>query len=67
MCFQHYGLSPNDVDVMMGTFSKSFFSLGGYIAAKKEIIDTMRAQSFAHTYATAMSPIGMFPLSPLFK
>ncbi len=32
---QHFGISPNDVDVMMGTFTKSFGSAGGYIAADK--------------------------------
>ena len=32
---QHFGVSPKDVDIMMGTFTKSFGSVGGYIAADK--------------------------------
>jgi len=31
----YFGLDPHDVDVRMGTFSKSFGSTGGYIAGKK--------------------------------
>ena len=29
------GVSPKDIDVMMGTFTKSFGSCGGYIAADR--------------------------------
>lgn len=32
---EHYGLNVKDVDIMMGTFTKSFGSAGGYIAADK--------------------------------
>lgn len=31
----YYGLDPNDVDIFMGTFTKSFGSAGGYIAGNK--------------------------------
>ena len=31
----HFGLDPKDVDVMMGTFTKSFGAAGGYIAGNK--------------------------------
>ncbi|CAG0890117.1 unnamed protein product [Darwinula stevensoni] len=52
----HFGLDPKDVDVMMGTFTKSFGSSGGYIAGSKELIDHLRTVSHAATYATSMSP-----------
>ncbi len=39
-----------------GTFTKSFGSCGGYIAADKHIIDYLRRNSPAHLYATAMAP-----------
>lgn len=30
-----YGVDPNDIDILMGTFTKSFGSAGGYIAGNK--------------------------------
>ncbi len=32
---EHFGVDPNEVDVLMGTFTKSFGAVGGYIAGKK--------------------------------
>lgn len=31
----YFGLDPGDVDVLMGTFTKSFGAAGGYIAGKR--------------------------------
>lgn len=31
----YYGVDPNDIDILMGTFTKSFASSGGYIAGSK--------------------------------
>ena len=50
------GVDTADVDIMMGTFTKSFGSCGGYIAGDKAMIDYLRAQCPANLYATAMSP-----------
>ena len=53
---EQLGVDPADVDIMMGTFTKSFGSCGGYIAGDAGLIAYLRAQSPAHLYATAMSP-----------
>ncbi|EGD78212.1 serine palmitoyltransferase [Salpingoeca rosetta] len=53
---EHFGCDVNDVDIMMGTFTKSFGAAGGYIAADKAIIDSLRAHSHSQRYATAMAP-----------
>uniref|UniRef100_A0A8C4IHX7 serine C-palmitoyltransferase n=1 Tax=Dicentrarchus labrax TaxID=13489 RepID=A0A8C4IHX7_DICLA len=52
----YFGLDPCDVDVMMGTFTKSFGAAGGYIAGKRELIEYLRSHSHSAVYATSMSP-----------
>ena len=34
----YWGLNPRDVDIMMGTFTKSFGAAGGYIAGSEVMI-----------------------------
>jgi serine palmitoyltransferase len=51
-----YGVDPNDIDILMGTFTKSFGSAGGYIAGSKNLINFLRISSHAHCYASSMSP-----------
>eukprot|EP00056_Hartaetosiga_gracilis_P021070 m.22616 g.22616 ORF g.22616 m.22616 type:complete len:515 (+) comp8868_c0_seq1:46-1590(+) len=53
---EHFGCDVNDVDIMMGTFTKSFGAAGGYIAADKSVISALRAYSHGQRYATSMSP-----------
>ncbi|XP_040016735.1 serine palmitoyltransferase 2b [Gasterosteus aculeatus] len=52
----YFGLDPKDVDIMMGTFTKSFGAAGGYIAGKKDLINFLRCHSHSALYATSMSP-----------
>ncbi|KAF7997601.1 hypothetical protein HCN44_006172 [Aphidius gifuensis] len=52
----YYNIDPNDVDVLMGTFTKSFGSAGGYIAGNKKLINYLRVYSHAHVYAVSISP-----------
>ena len=41
---------------MMGTFTKSFGSAGGYIAGSKKLIDYLKVHSQAACYAPSVSP-----------
>ncbi|KAJ1970841.1 serine palmitoyltransferase component [Dimargaris xerosporica] len=50
-----FGVDPRRVDILMGTFTKSFGAAGGYIAGKKELIDHMRLNNHAAIYAESMS------------
>eukprot|EP01027_Heterolobosea_sp_BB2_P007405 GEZU01011028.1.p1 GENE.GEZU01011028.1~~GEZU01011028.1.p1 ORF type:complete len:503 (-),score=97.50 GEZU01011028.1:68-1576(-) len=52
---EHCGVDPKDVDVMMGTFTKSFASVGGYIAGDKDLIRHLRVHSWGSIYAESMS------------
>lgn len=49
------GVDTADVDIMMGTFTKSFGSCGGYIAGSKDLIQYLKYQCPAHLYATSIS------------
>ncbi|KAK5643212.1 hypothetical protein RI129_007057 [Pyrocoelia pectoralis] len=53
---EYFGCDPKDVDLLMGTFTKSFGSAGGYIGGAKAHISLLRKTSFASKYAFAMSP-----------
>jgi serine palmitoyltransferase len=49
-----FGLDAKDVDVMMGTFTKSFGSAGGYIAGSRDMIEYLKNASGGMIYASAM-------------
>ena len=51
----HYGLA-DDVDLIMGTFSKSFASLGGFIATNKEITNFLRHHSRSYIFTASITP-----------
>jgi len=46
-----------DIDIMMGTFTKSFGGMGGYIAAEKETIDFLRRRCSGSAYHNSLSPV----------
>jgi len=52
---EHYQVE-NDVDVVMGTFSKSFASIGGFIAARREVIEFIKHHSRAFVYSASLAP-----------
>ena len=51
----HFGLTK-ETDLIMGTFSKSFGSLGGFIAGDKEIINLIKHQSRSLIFSASMTP-----------
>ncbi len=51
----HYGVSK-DVDLIMGTFSKSFASLGGFVATDKEITNYLRHHSRSYIFTASITP-----------
>ncbi|WVO20262.1 uncharacterized protein IAS62_001555 [Cryptococcus decagattii] len=52
----YFGIDPREVDVLMGTVTKSFGAAGGYIAGTKQLIDRLRIRSHATAYAESVSP-----------
>lgn len=51
----YFGLSC-EVDIVMGTFSKSLASLGGFAAGRREVIDFLRHSSPPFVFSAAVSP-----------
>ncbi|CAG9826917.1 unnamed protein product [Diabrotica balteata] len=52
----YYNCNPHDVDMLMGTFTKSFGAAGGYIAGKRDLITNLRQHTYASKYSWAVSP-----------
>lgn len=52
-----YGISPSKVDILMGTFTKSFGAAGGYIAGEQHMIEALRLSNAGSVLAEAMSPV----------
>uniref|UniRef100_A0A158PAL9 Aminotran_1_2 domain-containing protein n=1 Tax=Angiostrongylus cantonensis TaxID=6313 RepID=A0A158PAL9_ANGCA len=53
---EYWGCNAGDVDIMMGTLTKSFAAAGGYMGGRKAVIDYIRCSSAAPCYGAAMSP-----------
>lgn len=53
---EHLGVDRRDVDIMMGTFTKSFGAVGGYVAGDAQLIARLRTAAMASANASAMSP-----------
>jgi 8-amino-7-oxononanoate synthase len=53
---EHFGIDPADVDLWMGTLSKSFASCGGYIAGSRALIEYLKYTAPGFVYSVGMSP-----------
>lgn len=53
---EEFGVDPRDVDVWMGTLSKSFASCGGYIAGPSELIELLRYTAPGFVFSVGMPP-----------
>jgi len=52
---EHFGLE-DQVDISIGTFSKSFGAIGGYAAGEKKLMTFLRMFSRAYVFSCAMAP-----------
>lgn len=51
----HFGVTQ-DVDLIMGTFSKSLASIGGFVAADKEVINYLRHNTRTYIFSASITP-----------
>ena len=55
--FEHFGVDPRQVDVWMGTLSKTLSGCGGYIAGSAVLVDYLKALSGGFVYSVGMPPV----------
>jgi 8-amino-7-oxononanoate synthase/acyl carrier protein len=53
---EHFGVNPRDVDIWMGTLSKSFGSCGGYIAGSRELVELLKYTAPGFVFSVGLSP-----------
>ncbi|WOB45846.1 aminotransferase class I/II-fold pyridoxal phosphate-dependent enzyme [Thermoleptolyngbya oregonensis NK1-22] len=53
---EHFGIASRDVDLWMGTLSKSFASCGGYIAGSKALVEYLKYTAPGFVYSVGMTP-----------
>lgn len=51
-----FGVDPAEVDIWMGTLSKSLVSCGGYIAGRAELIDYLKLAAPGFVFSVGMAP-----------
>ena len=51
----HFGVA-DEVDLLMGTFSKSFASIGGFIASDRDTINYLRHNSRSYIFSASLTP-----------
>ncbi len=54
--FEHFGLDPGQVDVWMGTLSKTLAACGGYIAGSRALIEYLKYAAGGFVYSVGMPP-----------
>ncbi len=53
---EYFDADPTEVDILMGTLSKSFGSCGGYIAGSKALVEYLKYTSPGFVYSVGLSP-----------
>src|SRR5262249_51342966 len=51
-----FGVDPSEVDIWMGTLSKSLVSCGGYIAGSKELVEYLKLVAPGFVFSVGMAP-----------
>ena len=54
-CAEYFNCDPHAL-IQMGTLSKAFASLGGYVAGRRDLIDFLRNRAPSWIYTTGLSP-----------
>jgi 8-amino-7-oxononanoate synthase len=52
----HFGIDPREIEIWMGTLSKTLVSCGGYIAASKELVDYLKLTAPGFVFSVGIAP-----------
>ncbi|KAJ7110797.1 pyridoxal phosphate-dependent transferase, partial [Mycena crocata] len=52
----YFNIDPRSIDILVGTFSKSFGAAGGYVSGNKDVIDRLRVRGYLGPYGEAIAP-----------
>lgn len=54
--FEHLGIDPREIDIWMGTLSKTSSSCGGYIAGTAALVEILKANAGGFVYSVGLAP-----------
>jgi len=54
---EHFGEDPTRIDLIIGTLSKSLASSGGFVCARKEVIEYLKFTLAGFVYSVGLSPV----------
>ncbi len=52
----HFGIDPGEVDIWMGTLSKTLVSCGGYIAGRRDLVDYLKLVAPGFVFSVGIAP-----------
>lgn len=55
-CAEHFGLSSEELPILMGTLGKSFGTFGAFVAGSEALIETLIQFARTYIYTTALPP-----------
>jgi 8-amino-7-oxononanoate synthase len=53
---EHFGINSEDVDISMGTLSKTLSSCGGYVAGKNVLVENLKFNAPGFVYSVGIAP-----------
>ncbi len=56
VCREHYEVAGKDVDIWMGTLSKTLAGCGGYIAGERALVEHLKYAAPGFVYSVGMAP-----------
>nr|WP_234704270.1 aminotransferase class I/II-fold pyridoxal phosphate-dependent enzyme [Rhizobium nepotum] len=54
--FEHFGIDPTEIDIWMGTLSKTSSSCGGYIAGNRALVEILKGHAGGFVYSVGLAP-----------